>query len=109
MALDGMMLSLIKDELKEELIDAHISQIHQPSKDELVINFRTKNGAKKLLLSCRVDCARVHLLKTLPKIRLLRRCFVCCLESVCVVADFLIFVRLSLNEFCSSILRLQTK
>ncbi|MBQ8058134.1 MAG: NFACT family protein [Ruminococcus sp.] len=67
MALDGMMLSLIKDELKEELIDAHISQIHQPSKDELVINFRTKNGAKKLLLSCRADCARVHFTENAPE------------------------------------------
>ena len=67
MALDGMMLSLIKDELKEELLDAHISQIHQPSKDEIVINFRTKNGAKKLFLSCRADCARVHFTENAPE------------------------------------------
>lgn len=67
MALDGMMLSLIKDELKAELLDAHISQIHQPSKDEIVINFRTKNGAKKLFLSCRADCARVHFTEHAPE------------------------------------------
>lgn len=67
MALDGMMLSLIKDELKEELMDSHISQIHQPSKDEIVINFRTKNGAKKLFLSCRADCARVHFTENAPE------------------------------------------
>ncbi len=67
MALDGMMLSLIKDELSKELKDAHINQIHQPSKDELTINFRTKNGAKKLFLSARADCARVHFTDNAPE------------------------------------------
>lgn len=67
MALDGMMLSLIKKELESELIDSYISQIHQPSKDELVINFRTKSGAKKLFLSCRADCARVHFTEHAPE------------------------------------------
>ncbi len=67
MALDGMMLSLIKDELSFELKDAHINQIHQPSKDELVINFRTKSGSKKLFLSCRADCARVHFTENAPE------------------------------------------
>lgn len=67
MALDGMMLSLIKDELITQLKDAHINQIHQPSKDELTINFRTKNGSKKLFMSCRADCARVHLTDCAPE------------------------------------------
>ncbi len=67
MALDGMMLSLIKDELLQELLDAHINQIHQPSKDEIVINFRTKSGSKKLFLSCRADCARVHFTDNAPE------------------------------------------
>ncbi len=67
MALDGMMLSLIKDELLTELKDAHINQIHQPSKDELVVNFRTKSGSKKLFLSCRADCARVHFTEYAPE------------------------------------------
>ena len=67
MALDGMMLSLIKDELSLELKDAHINQIHQPSKDEIVINFRTKSGSKKLFLSCRADCARVHFTENAPE------------------------------------------
>ncbi len=67
MALDGMMLNLIKSELESELLLSHISQIHQPSKDELVINFRTKSGAKKLFLSCRADCARVHFTEFAPE------------------------------------------
>lgn len=61
MALDGIMLSMIKDELLEKLKDAHVNQIHQPSKDEIVINFRTREGSQKLFLSCRADSARVHL------------------------------------------------
>lgn len=67
MALDGIMLSLIKDELYTELKDAHINQIHQPSKDEIVINFRTRQGAKKLFMSCRADCARVHFTENAPE------------------------------------------
>ena len=67
MALDGMMLSLIKAELETELLDSHINQIHQPSKDELTINFRTKSGSKKLFLSCRADCARVHFTDYAPE------------------------------------------
>ena len=67
MALDGMMLRLIKNEIFEELKDAHINQIHQPSKDEFVINFRTKNGSKKLFMSCRADSARVHFTENAPE------------------------------------------
>lgn len=67
MALDGMMLSLIKNELLAELKDAHINQIHQPSKDEFVINFRTKNGSRKLFMSCRADSARVHFTDNAPE------------------------------------------
>lgn len=67
MALDGIMLGLIKDELAAQLKDAHINQIHQPSKDELTVNFRTKSGSKKLFLSCRADCARVHLTEFAPE------------------------------------------
>lgn len=67
MALDGMMLSLIKNELKEELKDAYINQIHQPSRDEIIINFRTKNGGRKLLISARADCARVHFTDFAPE------------------------------------------
>ncbi|MBQ4128330.1 MAG: NFACT family protein [Ruminococcus sp.] len=67
MALDGIMLSLIKDELLKELKDSHVNQIHQPSKDEIVLNLRTKTGSKKLFLSCRADCARVHLTQFPPE------------------------------------------
>lgn len=67
MALDGIMLKLIRAELSEKLNDAHVNQIHQPSKDELVMNFRTRDGSKKLFFSCRADCARVHLTDFAPE------------------------------------------
>ncbi|MDO4747727.1 MAG: NFACT RNA binding domain-containing protein [Eubacteriales bacterium] len=67
MALDGIMLGLIKNELYDELLNSHINQIHQPSKDEIVINFRTKSGSKKLFMSCRADCARVHFTENAPE------------------------------------------
>lgn len=67
MALDGIMLGLIKNELSEKLNDAHVNQIHQPSKDEIVMSLRTRDGSKKLFLSCRADCARVHLTDFAPE------------------------------------------
>lgn len=59
MALDGMMLSLIKDELFEVLENARVNQIHMPTKDELVIAFRTFSENKKLLFCTRADTPRV--------------------------------------------------
>lgn len=60
MALDGIMMSLIKKELEEGLDGARINQIYQPSKDEIMILFRTKTDNKKLLISARADSSRVH-------------------------------------------------
>ena len=40
MALDGITLSMLKNELAEKLIGARIDKIHQPSKEELVISLR---------------------------------------------------------------------
>lgn len=59
MAFDGVMLHYVKEEIKENAIDARVSQIHQPNRDELVIAFRSKNGNKKLLISTRANSPRV--------------------------------------------------
>lgn len=62
MALDGVFLSLVKKELEEVLINSRVDKVHQPSKDSLVISFRTlHNGNKKLLISAGAGTARVHL------------------------------------------------
>ena len=60
MALDGAFLYAVKQELRT-LIGARIDKIHQPSREEIVINFRTVNGSKKLLISVSANSARVHI------------------------------------------------
>ena len=61
MALDGITLGLIKNELGEYLLGSKIDKIHQPSKNELVFIMRTRNGAYRLYLSCDGQSPRVHL------------------------------------------------
>ena len=59
MALDGIFLRHIKTELESVLTDARVSQVYQPNRDELIINLRTFDGNKRLLLSTRADSPRV--------------------------------------------------
>ncbi len=61
MALDGITLGLIKNELEGYLIGSKIDKVHQPSKNELVFIFRTRNGGYRLYLSCDGQSPRVHL------------------------------------------------
>lgn len=60
MALDGIFLYHLKNEIAQFAIDSRVDKIHQPSKDEIIINLRSRQGAKKLLLSCNADAARIH-------------------------------------------------
>jgi predicted ribosome quality control (RQC) complex YloA/Tae2 family protein len=60
MALDGAFLYAVKDEL-EILKGARVDKIHQPSREEIIINMRTNAGAKKLYMSSSADSARVHI------------------------------------------------
>lgn len=52
---------LVNNELKKYITGAKIEKIHQPSKNELVIIFRTRTGAYRLYLSCDGQSPRVHL------------------------------------------------
>ncbi len=61
MALDGIFLSLLKNEIASALIGARVDKIYQPSKDEILITFRTYDGVVKLMLSSKADSARIHL------------------------------------------------
>lgn len=61
MALDGITLGLIKNELKGYIIGAKVEKIHQPSKNELVFILRTRSGAYRLYFSCDGQSPRVHL------------------------------------------------
>ena len=60
MALDGMFLHHIVNEIKEISLGARVQQIYQPNKDEIIIVLRTLNGSKKLLLSSRANTARMQ-------------------------------------------------
>ena len=59
MAFDGVFLYKTVEELKEG-IDSHIDKIYQPSKDELVFLLRKKGFVKRLLITVRSGCARIH-------------------------------------------------
>ena len=61
MALDAITLALLAKELYSELQGARIDKIHQPSKDEIVMHMRKRDGNIKLLISARSGSARVCL------------------------------------------------
>lgn len=60
MALDGAFLFAIKNELSC-LIGGRIEKIHQPSREEIIISIRTRQGSKKLYISANAGSARVHI------------------------------------------------
>lgn len=67
MALDGILLNLAKKEILDEAQFGRVEKIHQPSREELVIHLRTKNGAKKLFLSVRANSPRIHFTQHAPE------------------------------------------
>lgn len=61
MSLDGAFLHLVRAELMP-LVGARVDKIYQPSREEIVVSFRTlREGAKKLILSANSVSARVNL------------------------------------------------
>lgn len=60
MALDGAFLFAVKNELTP-LIGGRIEKIHQPSREEIIISIRTRQGSKKLYISANAGSARVHI------------------------------------------------
>lgn len=60
MALDGAMLGLIGKEIKDRALNAKVEKIHQPSREELVIVLRGREGSMRLLVSARANSPRVH-------------------------------------------------
>lgn len=61
MALDGIFLHLLKNEISEKLIGFRVDKIYQPSRDELMFTFRTNEGNVKLLMSAKADCPRIQI------------------------------------------------
>lgn len=81
MAFDGVMMHYVKEEIKSVALDARVSQIHQPNRDELVIALRTKNGNKSYLYLQGQIHHEFALQNILLKILQHHQCFVCYLEK----------------------------
>lgn len=60
MALDGTFLYLVRKEL-EVLINGRVDKIHQPSKEEILIALRTRNGNFKVIFNVSAGTSRVHI------------------------------------------------
>lgn len=62
MALDGAFLYAIKSEI-ESLIGGRVEKVHQPSREEIIISLRTRQGSHKIMISANAGSARVHITK----------------------------------------------
>ncbi len=60
MALDGIFLSKIKDELLENAVGLRVDKVNQPTRDEIILSLRGKQGNYKLLICVRADSPRIH-------------------------------------------------
>lgn len=67
MALDGIFLHHLRNEIEDGALGSRIDKIHQPSKEEVILTMRSREGSKKLLLSCRPDSARIHFTEFAPE------------------------------------------
>lgn len=60
MALDGIFLHSLLNNLKEILMDSKIDKINQPEKDEVIITIRKNRKNHKLLISASSKFPRIH-------------------------------------------------
>lgn len=61
MALDGVFLRHIKNELEHKLIDSKVDKIYQPCRDEIVLSMRSREGSSRLLISSRANSPRINI------------------------------------------------
>lgn len=61
MALDGIYLYSLVNNLKNSIIDSKINKINQPEKDEIILTIRKDRKNIKLLISSSPKFARIHL------------------------------------------------
>jgi len=61
MALDGITLRFLKEELSEKMIGSKVEKIYQPSKCELVFLMRTRAGAFRLYMSAQAISPRINI------------------------------------------------
>ena len=61
MALDGLVVHSLADELHNKLVGGKVDRIHQPENDELVVYVRNNKENFKLVLSSSASNPRVYL------------------------------------------------
>ena len=61
MALDGIYLYSLVDDLKKSILNSKIDKINQPEKDEIILTLRKERKNLKLLISASPRFARIHL------------------------------------------------
>ncbi len=61
MALDGFVVANLVSEFQKELLDARISKIAQPEKEELIFTFKGREGVKRLFISANASLPFAYL------------------------------------------------
>ena len=61
MPLDAVYLTALTQELRGSLLGAKIDKIYQPSRDEVVLSLRSREGSFRLLLSANSNHPRAHI------------------------------------------------
>ncbi len=61
MSYDGFVTRAVAHELNNTIVGGKIDKIHQPERDEIILQIRTPNGTCRLLLSANASHPRVHL------------------------------------------------
>ena len=61
MALDGLVIHSLVDELSSKLLGGKIDKVHQPEEDEIVLYIRNNKENYKLVLSCSSSNPRVYI------------------------------------------------
>ena len=67
MPMDALCLSAVLAETERNILGGRIDKIHQPSRDEILLHIRGKNGPCRLLLSANPSRARIQLTALLRK------------------------------------------
>ncbi len=61
MSFDGFVTHGVAYELNNTIVGGKIDKVHQPERDEIILQIRTSNGTHRLLLSANASHPRVHL------------------------------------------------
>ncbi|NLO46572.1 MAG: fibronectin/fibrinogen-binding protein [Clostridiales bacterium] len=67
MPLDGFFLRFLTDELNRALSGSRVEKVYHPSKDELLLQLRSKSGAHRLMISASANCPRIHITENIPE------------------------------------------